>query len=172
MLDQSLKEVIGVVICPNMKCRGEKSAYITRFEELNKSTYECKQCKAGTHVLNTPFKDQKPCVTLLGWTYCFRKKTKLDYQNEPLMRQCISQSKLSTTEAEEAKKEPAPKKTKILPYMDYSCHAPIGSFTKHKFTFLFILQTFLQLTTRSFTINTMRFTVPNNGTQWVLLLIQ
>ena len=29
-------------------------------------------------------------------------------------------------------------------------------------------QTFLQLTTRSFTINTMQFTVSNNGTQWTL----
>ena len=27
---------------------------------------------------------------------------------------------------------------------------------------------FLQLTTRSFTINTMKFTVSNNGTQWIL----
>ena len=39
---------------------------------------------------------------------------------------------------------------------------------QHKLTFLFIFQTFLQLTTRSFTINTMQFTVFNNGTQWIL----
>ena len=39
---------------------------------------------------------------------------------------------------------------------------------QHKFTFLFIFQTFLQLTTRSFTINTMRLTVSSNGTQWIL----
>ena len=39
---------------------------------------------------------------------------------------------------------------------------------QHKFTSLFIFQTFLQLTTRSFTINTMQFTVSNNGTQWIL----
>ena len=41
---------------------------------------------------------------------------------------------------------------------------------QHKFTFRFIFQTFLQLTTRSFTINTMQFTVSvsNNGTQWIL----
>ena len=38
----------------------------------------------------------------------------------------------------------------------------------HKFTFLFIFQNFLKLTTRSFTINTMQFTVSNNGTQWTL----
>ena len=41
-------------------------------------------------------------------------------------------------------------------------------FLQHNFTFLFIFQTFLQLTTRPFTINTMQFTVSNNGTQWIL----
>ena len=116
--DQSIVELIGDVICPNKKCRGEKSVYITSFEEINKRTYQCKQCKACSHVLNIPLKDQKSCVTLFGWTHCFRKKTKLDYQNEklsPLIQQRISQSKLSTTKAEEVNNEPAPKKEKILP---------------------------------------------------------
>ena len=111
--DQSIVQLIGDVICPNRKCRGEKSLYLTSFEEINKSTYQCKQCKACSHVLNIPFKDQKPWVTLFGWTYCFRKKTKSDYQKNkvsPRMRQCISQSKLATTEAEEANIEPVPKK--------------------------------------------------------------
>ena len=116
--DQSIVELIGGVICSNKNCRGEKSAYITSFEEINKSTYQCKQCKACSRVLNIPFKDQEPCVTLFRWTYCFREKTKLDYQKQklsPLMQQCISQSKLSTTNAEEANNELAPKKEKILP---------------------------------------------------------
>ena len=116
--DQSIVELIGDVICPSNKCRGEKNVYITSFEEINKSTFQCKQCKACSHVLNISFKDQKPCVTLFGWTYCFRKKTKLDYQKEklsPLMQQGISQSKLSTTKAEEANNEPATKKENILP---------------------------------------------------------
>ena len=39
---------------------------------------------------------------------------------------------------------------------------------QHKFTFLFIFQKFLQLTTRSFTINTTQFPVSNNGTHWIL----
>ena len=115
--DQSIVELIGDVICPNKKFRGEKSVYITSFEEINKSTYQCKQCKACSHVLNIPFNDQKPCVTSPGWTYCFRKKTKLDYQKEklsPLMQQSIRQSKLSTTKAEEANIEPAPKKGKDI----------------------------------------------------------
>ena len=116
--DESIVELIGDVICPNKKCRGEKSVYITIFEEINKSTYQCKQCKACSHVRNIPFKDQKSCVTFFGWTYCFRKKTKLDYQKEklsPLMQQCIIQSKLSTTKAEEGNSGPATKKELILP---------------------------------------------------------
>ena len=44
----------------------------------------------------------------------------------------------------------------------------LADLLQHKFTFLFIFQTFLQLTTRSITINTMQFTVSNNGTQWIL----
>ena len=39
---------------------------------------------------------------------------------------------------------------------------------QHKFTFPFIFQTFLQVTTPSFTINTMQFKVSNNGTHWIL----
>ena len=80
--DQSIVELIGDVTCPKKKCRGEKCVYLTSFEEINKSTHQCEQCKACNHVLNIPFKDQNPCVTLFGWTYCFRKKTKLDYQKE------------------------------------------------------------------------------------------
>ena len=119
--NQSIVQLIGDVICPNKKCRGKKWVYLTSFEEINKSTYDCKQWKACSDVLNIPFKDQKPCVTLVGWTYCFRKKTDLDYQKEklsPLMRQYIRQSKLSTAKAEEANNEPVPKKAKILPYME------------------------------------------------------
>ena len=111
--DQSLVQLIGDLIYPTKKCRNEKCVYLTSFEEINKSTYECKQCKVCGHVLNFPFKDQKPFVTFFGWTYCFRKKTKFDYQKKklsPLMRQYISQSKLSTTKAEEANIEPVPKK--------------------------------------------------------------
>ena len=110
--DQSIVQLIGDVICPNKKGTGEKRVNLTSFEEINKSTCQCKQCKTCTHVLNILFKDQHPCVTLFGWTYCFRKKTKLGYQKEKLsrlMQQCISQSKLFTTKAEEANNDPAPK---------------------------------------------------------------
>ena len=44
----------------------------------------------------------------------------------------------------------------------------LAALLQHKFTFLFFFQTFIQLTTRFFTFNTMQFTVSNNGTQWSL----
>ena len=80
--DQNLVELIGVVKCPNRNFRGEKCVYLTSLEEINKNTYESKQCKACSRVLKILFKDQKPCVTLFGCTYCFRKKTKLDYKKK------------------------------------------------------------------------------------------
>ena len=119
--DQKIVELMGDVICANKKCRGKKCVYLTSFEEVNRSTYECKQCKVCSHVLIFPFKDQKPCITLFGWTGCLRKKTKLDYQKEklsPLMRQYICQSKPSTTKAEEAKSDVVPRKAKISPFME------------------------------------------------------
>ena len=45
---------------------------------------------------------------------------------------------------------------------------PLAVLLQYKPTFLFFFQTFFKLTTCSFTINTMQFTVSNNGTQWIL----
>ena len=39
--DQSVMELIGDVICPKKKCRGEKCVFLTSFEEINKNPYEC-----------------------------------------------------------------------------------------------------------------------------------
>ena len=121
--NQSIVELIGDVICPNKECRGEKCVYITSYEKNNESSYKCNLCKACCHVLDIPFKDQKPTLLLFGGdgTYCFRKKSKLDYQKEklsPLMRQYIRQSKLSTTKTNEINNEPAPKKAKMSPNME------------------------------------------------------
>ena len=129
--DQIIVQIIGDVICPNKKCRGGKCVYLTSLEKINKNTYQCKQCKACSHVLNILFEYQKPCVTLFGWTCCFSLKTTCDYQKgklSPLTRKYIRQSKLSTAKAEEAKNEPVPKKARILPCRDYSFHVPISCF--------------------------------------------
>ena len=44
----------------------------------------------------------------------------------------------------------------------------LADLLQHEFTFLFNFQTSLQMTTRSFSINTMQFTVSDNGTQCIL----
>ena len=45
------------------------------------------------------------------------------------MRQYIRQSRLSITKVEETNSEPVPKKAKLLPFLEYSCHGPIDCFT-------------------------------------------
>ena len=54
--DNKVRETIGEVYCPT--CRNEKCVYIST--KKTTSFYDCKKCKACCHVLNIPFKDQKP----------------------------------------------------------------------------------------------------------------
>ena len=51
-------------VCPT--CRNEKCVFLS----TNKTTscYDFKKCKACCHVLNIPFKDQKPTIMLFGGT--------------------------------------------------------------------------------------------------------
>ena len=109
---KSVQEVIGDVYCPT--CRNEKCVYIS----TNKTTsfYDCKKCKACCHVLNIPFKEQKPTIMLFGGdgTHCFAKKTKHDYEKEkpsPFLKKFLRQSQPSTS-------EPEPKKVKTSPNME------------------------------------------------------
>ena len=64
-------KTIGDVFCPTY--RNEKCVYIS----TNKTTsfYDCKKCKACYHVLNNPFKDQKPAIMLFGGdgTHCLHE---------------------------------------------------------------------------------------------------
>ena len=95
----------------------------------------------------------------------------MDYQKEkfwPLMRQYIRQSKHATTKAEEANIEPVPKRQRYYHIWNNRVTLLFSVLPQHKFNFLLVFQTFLYLKTRSFTINTMQFTVSNNGTQWTL----
>ena len=73
-------KTIGDVYCPT--CRNEKCVYVS----TNKTTsfYDCKKCKACCHVLNIPFKDQKPTTMLFGGDglHCFAKKSNRDYEKE------------------------------------------------------------------------------------------
>ena len=158
---------MGEVICPKKKCRGEKCVYLTRFEEINKNTYQCKQCKACSHVLNFPSKDQEPRVTLFGWTYCFRKKTKSDFQRKNSRPYCDSTSSNQNSPRQNQRKlilNLFQKKQKYYLIWNNRVTLLLSLSLQHKITFLFIFQIFLQPTTRFFTINTMQFPVSINGT--------
>ena len=59
---------IGDVYCPT--CRNEKCVYLS-----TKETNNFNDCKACCHVLNIPFKEQKPTFMLFGGdgTHCLHK---------------------------------------------------------------------------------------------------
>ena len=97
-------KTIGDVYCPT--CRNEKCVYIS----TNKTTsfYDCKKCKACCHVLNIPFKDQKPTIMLFcgDGTHCFAEKSSRDYEKgkpSPFLKKFLRQSQTSTSEREPKK---------------------------------------------------------------------
>ena len=109
-VDKKVRETIGDVYCPT--CRNEKCVYIS----TNKMTrfYDCKMCKACCHVLNIPFRDQKPTIMLFGGDgkHSFAKKTIRDYEKpSPFLKKFLRQSPPSTS-------EPVPKKVKTSPNME------------------------------------------------------
>ena len=111
-VDNKVREIVGDVFCPT--CRSEKCAYIS----TNKTTsfFDCKKCKACCHVLNIPFKEQKPTILLFGGdgTHCFTRKTSRDYEKgkpSPFLKKFLRQSQPSTSERE-------PKKDKSSPNME------------------------------------------------------
>ena len=111
-VDKKVRETIGDVYCPT--CKNEKSAYISTNEMTN--FYDFKKCKACCHVLNIPFRDQKPTIMLFGGvgTHCFARKTSHDYEKEepsPFLKKYLRQSQPSTS-------EPEPKKVKTSPNME------------------------------------------------------
>ena len=103
-------KTIGDVYCPT--CRNEKCVYIST-NKMN-SFFDCKKCKACCHVLNIPFKDQKPTIMLFGGdgTHCFARKTSRNYEkSSPFLKKFLRQSQSSTS-------EPEPKKDKTIPNME------------------------------------------------------
>ena len=107
-VDDKVREIIGDVYCPTCP----KCVYLS----TNKTTsfYDCKKCKACYHVLNIPFRDQKPTIMLFGsdGTHCFARKTSRDYERpSPFLKKFLRQSQPSTS-------EPEPKKDKSSPNME------------------------------------------------------
>ena len=92
-MDNKVRKNIGDVYCPT--CRSEKCVYISTEETT--SFYDCKKCKTCCHVLNIPFRDQKPTIMLFGGdgTQCFARKTSRDYEKQkpsPLLKKFLRQS--------------------------------------------------------------------------------
>ena len=109
-VDEKVRETIGDVYCPT--CGIEKCVYISTNKTA--SFYDCKKCEACCHVLNIPFKDQKPTIMLFGGdgTHCFAKKTSRHYEKpSPFLKKFLRQSQSSTS-------EPEPKKVKTSPNME------------------------------------------------------
>ena len=108
-VDNKVQETIGDVYCPT--CRNEKCVYIS----TNKTTsfHDCKKCKACCHVLNIPFKDQKPTIMLFGGdgTHCIARKTSRDSEKEkpsPFLKKFLRQSQPSTSKPERRKDKLSP----------------------------------------------------------------
>ena len=119
-VDNKVQEAIEDVYCPT--CRNENCVYIS----TNKTTsfYDCKKCNARCHVLNVPFREQKPTYMLSGGdgTHFFARKTSRDYEKEKpsaFLKNFLRQSQPSTS-------EPEPKKAEVIPFMAYSCQHPIS----------------------------------------------
>ena len=109
-VNNKIRETIGDVYCPT--CRNEKCVYSST-KKMN-SFYDCKKCKACCHVLNIPFKDQKPTIMLFGGdgTHCFARKSSRDYEKpSPFLKKRLRQSQPITSERE-------PKKDKSSPNME------------------------------------------------------
>ena len=111
-VDNKVRETIGDVYCPT--CRNEKCVNISTNETT--SFYNCKKCKTCCHVLNIPFKDQKPTTMLFGGdgTHCFSRMTSRDYKKvkpSPFLKKYLRESQPSTS-------EPVPKKVNMSPNIE------------------------------------------------------
>ena len=159
-------KTIGDVYCPT--CKNEKCVYIS----TNKTTsfYDCKKCKACCHVLNIPFKDQKPTIMLFGGdgTHCSAKKSNRDYEKEkpsPVLKNFLTQSQPSTSERE-------PKGTNQVQLWNKRIRFLLADDLSNIFNFQIILFNFtLQSTATQLTFNlqkTMIFSVSKDGIQWFL----
>ena len=103
-VDNKVRETIGDVYCPT--CRNQKCVSTS----TNKTTsfYDCKTSKACCHILNIPFRDQKPTIMLFGGDgpHCFAIKTSRDYEKEkpsPILRKFLRQSQPTRSEREPRK---------------------------------------------------------------------
>ena len=125
-VDNKVKKTIGNVYCPTS--RNEKCVYIS----TNKTTsfYHRKKCKKCCHVLNIPFKDQKPTILLFGavGTHCFARKTSHDHQKENHLHFW----RKFPANHNQAHPNLNQKKVEVIPFIAYSCRHPNNWFSYPK----------------------------------------
>ena len=108
-VDNKVQETVGDVYCRTF--RNEECVYIST--NTTTDIYDCKKCKACCHVLNIPFKDQKPTIMLFGCdgTHCIARQTSRNYEKEkpsPFLKKFLRQSQPGTSEPELKKVEGFP----------------------------------------------------------------
>ena len=61
-MKKSIQDVTGVLYCPT--CPNQKCVFLST--NRNSRFNDCEKCKAYSHLLKVPFKDQKPTIMLFG----------------------------------------------------------------------------------------------------------
>ena len=104
-VDNKVLESIGDVYFPSY--RNQKRVYLSTNKTSN--FYDRRKCKACSHELNFPFKDQKPTFMLFGGdgTHYFVRKMSSDYDEKlsPLLKKFLHQSQSSIPEPEPKNKQ-------------------------------------------------------------------
>ena len=99
------ERLLEMCIVPHVETKS-----VFTFQRMKRLVSTTKKCKACCHVLNIPFKDQKPTIMLFAGdgTNCFARKTSRDYEKaSPFLKKFLRQSQSS-----------APKKVGISPNME------------------------------------------------------
>ena len=89
---KSTQDVIGDLYCPT--CANEKCFHLSTYKSFR--FCDCKRCKACFHVLNSPFKDRKPTISMFGCdcTHWFAKAPSRDWEKRnpfPLLKNVLRQ---------------------------------------------------------------------------------
>ena len=155
-LDNKVQETIGDVHCQT--CRNEKCVYVSNNKTA--SFYDCKKCKACCHVLNTPFKDQKPTIMFMGGdgTHCFARKTSPDYEIEkpsPIWRNFSANHNQAHPNLNE-------KRQKLFYFWHNRDYIPLVDTVSQNFIHILILYNF------SLHWSNMIFSVSYDGIEWSL----
>ena len=131
--------LMGICIVPTLS---QQTNSVCAFQPAKHSWfYDCKMCKACcSHVLNKPFKDQKPTIKLFSVdsTNCFARKTSGDYEKGllfPFLKEFLRHSQSSTPEL-------VPKRRKIFHSWHNRVDSQLVPAVNQKFISILIIYTF------------------------------